>query len=92
MGPNDYSFFTDVYASTTYKLTFHAPGQNPWNTSETNNSWKLETLGTVGTLSSVHLSSTIYTPFVKSINFLMILCVFFLRKCIVMGEISAYKI
>ena len=56
-------FFTDVYASTTYKLTFSAPGQNPWNTSEVNNSWTLETVGTVGTLAVAPLSSTTDTLF-----------------------------
>ena len=29
VGLNDYNFIVDVYASTTYKLMFYDPGQNP---------------------------------------------------------------
>ena len=65
--------YNDVFASTSYKLTFYTPGQNPWNTSETNNSWKLEQIGYNGDLSSINLESTTDTLFVKSVNYSMTL-------------------
>ena len=67
IGLNDYNFIIDVYASTTYKLTFYGPGKHPWNTLETiNNSCTLET---VGTLAAATLSTKTDTRFVKSVNY-----------------------
>ena len=66
--PNTRDSYKDVFASSSYKLTFYTPGNNNWNTSETNNSWKLEIIGYNGDLDNINLESTTDTLFVKSVN------------------------